>query len=164
MKEGSLALVALSLAAAAHAQPAPTPTASHHDRAPSEIFRRQPLSGNVHALFGRGGNVGFFVSPDAVLVVDSQFKDIAPGIVEQIQKVTDRPIKYLLNTHHHGDHVGGNEVFKQFASSSPRNVRQADVSCRRSRSLKERQRSWERGRQGTGEVERLEKELEWARK
>lgn len=87
----------------------------HHARPPAQVFRRQALTGNVHALYGRGGNVGFFVGPDAVLVVDSQFKDIAPGIVAEIQKVTDRPIKYLLNTHHHGDHTGGNAVFQRFA-------------------------------------------------
>jgi len=69
----------------------------------------------VYALYGRGGNIGFFVGSDAVLVVDSQFKDIAPGIVAEIKKVTDKPIKFLVNTHHHGDHVGGNEVFRQFA-------------------------------------------------
>jgi glyoxylase-like metal-dependent hydrolase (beta-lactamase superfamily II) len=59
--------------------------------------------------------VGFFVGADAVVVVDSQFRDLAPGIVEKIKSVTDKPIKYLVNTHHHPDHVGGNEVFKQFA-------------------------------------------------
>ncbi len=75
----------------------------------------KPLSGGVYALYGRGGNVGFFVGPDAVVVVDSQFKDVAPGIVDQIRGVTDRPIKYLVNTHHHGDHTGGNEVFRPFA-------------------------------------------------
>lgn len=94
----------------------PLPAAAeHHDRQPQDIFRVKPLSGNVYALYGRGGNIGFFVGPDAVLVVDSQFKDIAPGIVGEIRKVSDKPIKFLLNTHHHGDHVGGNEVFKQFA-------------------------------------------------
>ena len=72
----------------------------------------KPLAGNVYALYGRGGNIGFFVGPDAVLVIDSQFKDLAPGIVAQIKKVSDKPIKFLLNTHHHGDHVGGNEVFR----------------------------------------------------
>lgn len=105
--------------AARQAAPAPagtpSPAAEHHDRQPQDIFRLKPLSGNVYALYGRGGNVGFFVGPDAVLVIDSQFKDIAPGIVEQIRKVSDKPIKFLLNTHHHGDHVGGNEVFKPFA-------------------------------------------------
>ena len=93
----------------------PSPAAEHHDRSPQDIFRVKPLSGGVHALYGRGGNIGFFVGPDAVLVIDSQFKDIAPGIVGEIKKVSDKPIKFLLNTHHHGDHVGGNEVFKQFA-------------------------------------------------
>jgi len=105
--------------AARQAAPAPkampSPAAEHHDRQPQDIFRVKPLSGNVYALYGRGGNIGFFVGPDAVLVIDSQFKDIAPGIVEQIKKVSDKPIKFLLNTHHHGDHVGGNEVFRQFA-------------------------------------------------
>jgi len=97
------------------AKTTPSPGADHHDRQPQDIFRVKPLSGNVYALYGRGGNVGFFVGPEAVLVVDSQFKDIAPGIVAEIRKVSGRPIKFLLNTHHHGDHVGGNEVFKQFA-------------------------------------------------
>ncbi|HEY3204547.1 MAG TPA: MBL fold metallo-hydrolase [Thermoanaerobaculia bacterium] len=97
------------------AQPRPSPTPDHHDRGPDDLFRLKTLPGNVHALYGRGGNVGFYVGPDAVVVVDSQFRDIAPGIVRQIQSLTDRPIKYLLNTHHHRDHVGGNEVFRQFA-------------------------------------------------
>ncbi|MEO8188798.1 MAG: MBL fold metallo-hydrolase [Acidobacteriota bacterium] len=101
-------------------RPTPAPSATpaageHHDQNPEDVFRLQPLPGNVYALYGRGGNVGFFVGPDAVLVVDSQFKDIAPGIVRQIRKISDKPIRFLLNTHHHGDHVGGNEVFRQFA-------------------------------------------------
>jgi glyoxylase-like metal-dependent hydrolase (beta-lactamase superfamily II) len=97
------------------AQAAPPAPREHHERAPQDVFRLKPLAGGVHALYGRGGNVGFFVGPEAVVVVDSQFKDLAPGIVEQIKGTTDKPIKYLLNTHHHGDHVGGNEVFRQFA-------------------------------------------------
>src|SRR5262245_63576000 len=106
-------LAALSLSAAP--APGPTPTPDHHDRKPGDVFRLKPLSGSVYALYGRGGNVGFFVGPDAVVVVDSQFKDLAPGIVQKIKGVTDKPIKYLVNTHHHGDHVGGNEVFRPFA-------------------------------------------------
>lgn len=95
--------------------PAATPTPDHHERSPQDIFKLKPLAGDVYALYGRGGNVGFFVGPDAVLVVDSQYKDIAPGIVAEIKKVSDKPIKFLINTHHHGDHVGGNEIFQQFA-------------------------------------------------
>jgi glyoxylase-like metal-dependent hydrolase (beta-lactamase superfamily II) len=112
----SFSLSAPLLLAQAAAQKSQTPAASeHHDRSPEDVFRVKPLSGNVYALYGRGGNVGFFVGPDAVVVIDSQFKDIAPGIVGEIKKITDKPIKFLINTHHHGDHVGGNEIFKPFA-------------------------------------------------
>jgi glyoxylase-like metal-dependent hydrolase (beta-lactamase superfamily II) len=111
----ALTLLLLSSGAVIAATPPPTPTPDHHGRKPDDVFRLQPLRGDVYALYGRGGNVGIFVGPDAVVVVDSEFKDIAPGIVAQIRSVTDRPIKYLVNTHHHGDHVGGNEVFKPFA-------------------------------------------------
>jgi cyclase len=97
------------------AQARPTPTPGHHDRKPDEVFRRQELSRGVYVLYGGGGNVGFLVGPDAVLVVDSQVRQLGPGVVKQIQAVTDKPIKYLLNTHHHGDHTGGNDAFKQFA-------------------------------------------------
>jgi cyclase len=110
-------LLSLPLAAQTPAPPrAPTPAAAaHHDRAPADVFRVKPLGNDVYALYGRGGNVGFFVGPEAVTVVDSQFKDMAPGIVAEIKKVTEKPIKFLVNTHHHGDHTGGNEVFRQFA-------------------------------------------------
>jgi glyoxylase-like metal-dependent hydrolase (beta-lactamase superfamily II) len=87
----------------------------HHDRSPADIFQVSPLPGSVYALYGRGGNVGFYVGPDAVFVVDSQYQDVAPGILDQIRKITDRPVKYLLNTHHHADHVGGNPVFRPFS-------------------------------------------------
>ncbi len=97
------------------AQARQTPTPDHHDRKPDEVFRRQELSRGVYVLYGRGGNIGFLAGSDAVVVVDSQFKELAPGIVKQIQGVTDKPIKYLVNTHHHGDHTGGNEVFRPFA-------------------------------------------------
>ncbi len=112
----ALAGIALfPLAVWAAPAPAPTPTPDHHDRPPETVFRVQPLGNDVYALYGRGGNVGFFVGPDAVTVIDSQFKEVAPGIVSEIKKVTDKPIKFLINTHFHGDHVGGNEVFRNFA-------------------------------------------------
>ena len=144
----------------------PSPGADHHDRQPQDIFRLQPLGGGVHALFGRGGNVGFFVGPDAVLVIDSQFKDIAPGIVEQIRKVSDKPIKFLLNTHHHGDHVGGNEVFKQFAMI----VAHDNVRKRMLSSPADIQRDYpamiENAKKAGNEqmVKNLSDQLEWAKK
>ena len=94
---------------------APALAEGHHDRDPQDLFHLSPLRGGVYALYGRGGTVGFFVGEDSVVVVDAQFKDIAPGIITEIRKVTDKPIKYLLNTHHHVDHVGGNPVFRPFS-------------------------------------------------
>jgi cyclase len=115
MRKTSMAAVFSLASALLLAQPKPTPTPDHHERSPDEVFRKQELSRGVYVLYGKGGNVGFAVGPDAVLVVDSQFKELAPGIVKQIQAVSDKPIKYLVNTHHHGDHTGGNEVFRPFA-------------------------------------------------
>jgi len=108
-------LSALSLGAQTPAKtPAPA-GADHHDRKPEDQFTVKALGHDVYALFGRGGNVGFYVAPDSVTVIDSEFKDVAPGIVSEIRKVTDKPIRFLINTHWHGDHTGGNEVFRQFA-------------------------------------------------
>ena len=176
MRRNRLAALALTISAIAipliarQATPAPkgtpSPGADHHDRQPQDIFKVLPLGGGVHALFGRGGNIGFFVGPDAVLVVDSQFKDIAPGIVEQIRKVSDKPIKFLLNTHHHGDHVGGNEIFKQFAMI----VAHDNVRRRMLSSPADIQRDYpamiENAKKAGNEqmVKNLSDQLEWAKK
>lgn len=103
--------LALSLTAAGTLQ-AHEQATQHHESSPDDVFKVQPVAGGVHVLFGRGGNVGFLVGSDAVVVVDAQFKDLGPGIIRQIRKVTDKPIRYLVNTHHHGDHVGGNDSFR----------------------------------------------------
>jgi len=105
-----LFLILIGLAA-----PVPGFAEDRPDRSPADLFQVSPLQGNVYVLYGRGGNVGFYVGPDAVFVVDSQYADAAPGILDQIRKVTDRPVKYLLNTHHHADHVAGNAAFRPFS-------------------------------------------------
>lgn len=74
-------------------------------------FTLKKLTNDVYALFGRGGNIGFAVTSEGVVVVDDQFADLAPGIHEQIKGVTAQPIRFLINTHHHGDHTGGNAFF-----------------------------------------------------
>ena len=89
--------------------------AAHHDQEPTDPFRLEKLTDSLYVLYGKGGNVGFFIGPDSVLVVDSQFHEMGPGIIEKIKSVTPKPIKYLINTHHHPDHVGGNDYFLPFA-------------------------------------------------
>jgi cyclase len=58
---------------------------------------------------GGGGNVGMFVGPDGVLLVDSLFAPLADRLVAAVRQVTDREIRFLINTHIHPDHIGGNE-------------------------------------------------------
>lgn len=87
---------------------------AHHgaptDPAPP-VFRLEKVSDRVWCLFGRGGNVGIYVTGGGVVVVDDQYEDLAQGIVDQIHTLTSEPIRYLVNTHYHADHTGGNGVF-----------------------------------------------------
>ncbi len=57
---------------------------------------------------GGGGNIGAFVGPDGVLLVDSLFAPMASSLLAAVRQVTDQPIRYLINTHIHPDHIGGN--------------------------------------------------------
>jgi len=167
LASGTFALALFSaVAAALSPAPNPTPTPDHHDRKPEDVFRLQPLRGNAYALYGRGGNVGFFVGSDAVVVVDSEFKDIAPGILEKIRSVSDKPVKYLVNTHHHGDHTGGNEAFKTFAVIIAQdNVRKRMLESPQ-RILKEYPKELEEAKKaGNAEdVKFLEDAIAWAQK
>jgi len=70
----------------------------------------QPVQGKVYMLTGAGGNVTVQAGPDGVLIVDTQFAPVAPKIVAAIRQLTDKPIRYIINTHVHGDHTGGNEA------------------------------------------------------
>ncbi|WP_298341579.1 MBL fold metallo-hydrolase [uncultured Algibacter sp.] len=67
------------------------------------------LTESIYMLEGKGGNIGISVGNDGVFMIDSQFAPLTPKILAAIREVSDKPIKYLANTHHHGDHTGGNE-------------------------------------------------------
>ena len=82
------------------------------DDQPAPTFKLEKVSDHVTCLFGKGGNVGILATDDGVVVVDDQYGDVAPGILDQIKTLSDRPIRYLINTHYHGDHTGGNAVFQ----------------------------------------------------
>src|SRR5437868_1154130 len=70
-----------------------------------------PVAGNVHMITGEGGNIAVSVGPDGVLMVDDQFLPLAPKIKAAIGKLSKGKLQYLLNTHWHFDHTGGNPVF-----------------------------------------------------
>jgi len=69
------------------------------------------VAGNVYMLEGSGGNIGVSVGEDGIVLVDDQFAPLAPKIKEALKGITDKPIKFVLNTHFHGDHTGGNVKF-----------------------------------------------------
>jgi cyclase len=71
------------------------------------------LSDSVYMLVGAGGNVGLSVGPDSVFMVDDQFAPMAPKLKAAVAALTNRPVQFLLNTHFHFDHTGGNEAFGQ---------------------------------------------------
>jgi glyoxylase-like metal-dependent hydrolase (beta-lactamase superfamily II) len=69
------------------------------------------ISSNFVALDGQGGRIGVLYGPDGIFMVDSQFAPLSEKIMAAIRAVSDQKIKFLLNTHVHGDHTGGNENF-----------------------------------------------------
>jgi cyclase len=68
------------------------------------------VQGNIYMLTGAGGNTTVQVGPDGVLVVDTMFAPMAPKILAAIKTISDKPIRYILNTHVHIDHAGANEA------------------------------------------------------
>ena len=70
------------------------------------------VSGNVYMLEGAGGNIGVSVGDDGILIVDDQYAPIADKIKASLKEIgADKKLRFILNTHWHGDHTGGNVVF-----------------------------------------------------
>ena len=89
---------------------APAALAQGNEMADVEISA-QPVADGIYMLTGRGGNIGLSVGDDATFVIDDQYAPLTGRIVAAIAEVTDRPVDYVLNTHWHFDHTGGNENF-----------------------------------------------------
>ncbi len=73
-----------------------------------EIVPEQ-LADGVWVLFGQGGNIGVSAGEDGVFIIDDQFAPLTERILEAISTLTDEPVRFVFNTHWHGDHTGGNE-------------------------------------------------------
>ncbi len=69
------------------------------------------VAGAVHMLTGSGGNIGVSVGPDGILIVDDQFAPLAEKIRAALKTLGEGKLKFVLNTHWHGDHTGGNAEF-----------------------------------------------------
>ncbi|PTX63837.1 glyoxylase-like metal-dependent hydrolase (beta-lactamase superfamily II) [Kordia periserrulae] len=67
------------------------------------------VSDHIYMLVGQGGNIAISVGEDGVFMIDDQFAHLTPKILDAIKSVTNQPVEFLINTHWHGDHTGGNE-------------------------------------------------------
>jgi glyoxylase-like metal-dependent hydrolase (beta-lactamase superfamily II) len=65
----------------------------------------------IYMLKGRGGNIGLTVGVDGAAIIDDQFADMAPKIRAAVTMLSDQPVHFVINTHLHGDHTGGNDAF-----------------------------------------------------
>ena len=101
MRAVLIAFLALMLSAPLQAQ---------QDFSKVEI-RTEKLSDSLYMLVGAGGNIGLSVGEDAVFMIDDQFAPLAPKIKAAVARLTTKPVQFVLNTHFHFDHTGGNEAF-----------------------------------------------------
>ena len=67
------------------------------------------LGHGIYMLMGMGGNIGVSVGDDGVFRIDDQFAPLTPKIKAAIAKISDKPVRFMINTHWHYDHTGGNE-------------------------------------------------------
>jgi len=77
------------------------------------------VSGNIYMLEGQGGNIAASVGEDGIVIVDDQFAPLAEKIQAALKelKITDKPVRFVINTHFHGDHTGGNVPFNNAGST-----------------------------------------------
>ena len=72
-------------------------------------IKTHQLTKTIYMLEGRGGNIAISIGDDGVFMIDSQFAPLTPKIITAIKQLSEKDITFLANTHHHGDHTGGNE-------------------------------------------------------
>lgn len=75
------------------------------------------VAGNIYMLEGAGGNIAASVGEDGIVIVDDQFAPMAEKIQQALKGITDKPVRFIINTHYHGDHTGGNEPFSKGGST-----------------------------------------------
>jgi glyoxylase-like metal-dependent hydrolase (beta-lactamase superfamily II) len=93
-------------------------SAISQDRWADAKITSQPVSGSVHMLEGMGGNIGVSAGPEGILIIDDQYAPLAEKIATAIGDISKQPIKYIVNTHYHGDHTGSNAYFAEVKGST----------------------------------------------
>ncbi len=83
-------------------------TAAQTDDGRKSHIKIIKVKDEIYMLQGKGGNIGLSFGDDGIFMIDDQFEDVTELILEDIKKISEKPIQFLVNTHHHGDHTGGN--------------------------------------------------------
>ncbi len=126
-----LATIAMAglTAAALSAQQGPPPGARPAGGLPG-ITKIEQVSDNVYKIFGAGGNTTAFVRSDGVVLVDTKLPSNGQAILEQIRKITDKPVTMIINTHSHPDHLGSNTEIDTARGNAVQVVVQANTARR----------------------------------
>src|SRR5438105_2288875 len=103
MQKTVLAILIAAAGGAAAAQQPPDP-----DKVEVKATK---VAGSVWVITGAGGNIGVSVGADGIVLVDDQFAPLAPKIEAALKGIADKPLRFVVNTHWHGDHTGGNLHF-----------------------------------------------------
>lgn len=104
MRKLGLVLLCLTLAAIAQ------------DRDLSKVqIKVTKVAGNIYMLEGAGGNIGASMGEDGIVIVDDQYAPLADKIQAALKSVTDKPVRFVINTHYHEDHTGSNAYFQKTA-------------------------------------------------
>jgi glyoxylase-like metal-dependent hydrolase (beta-lactamase superfamily II) len=85
-------------------------TAPYFAQEPGVEYIATPLSSTVTMIKGKGGNIAVSSRQDGVFIIDDQLKPLTDQLLASIAEVSEQPIRFVINTHYHGDHVGGNET------------------------------------------------------
>jgi glyoxylase-like metal-dependent hydrolase (beta-lactamase superfamily II) len=105
MALGTVASAQTQAVAPPQSLPSPTP-------APPDVkIETVSVAPGIYVLFGRGGNIGLTVGVDGAAIIDDQFADMVPKIRAAVALLAERPVHFVINTHLHGDHTGGNDAF-----------------------------------------------------
>jgi cyclase len=79
----------------------------------------EPVQHNIYMLAGAGGNITVQIGSEGVLMVDTEYAPLAPKIMAEIRKLSPAPLRYIINTHLHPDHVGGNDAIAKLIPQDP---------------------------------------------
>ncbi len=112
----SRALAALCVLGAAVAAAPGAASGQQPAQAPVQVVLTK-FGNNFYAIDGQGGRMGALVGPDGIFVVDAQSAAITDRIMTEVRKVSQEPLKLLVNTHVHADHTGGNENFAKLGAT-----------------------------------------------